>query len=149
VLLWPLVVTACDGGVTESRQEDCGPPATTPDTPATVGFHEDILPIFTKYGCASIDCHGGSFPQSDYPLTGYATVFGPGKEAAERGTCDVLPGDAQNSYLVKKVEGRAEVGARMPLGGDPIAPQDLQTIRNMDPRRGSQELRKSRLSFFN
>ena len=34
----------------------------------------------------------------------------------------VLPGDAANSYLVQKIEGRAAVGSRMPLGG-PALPQ--------------------------
>ncbi len=41
----------------------------------------------------------------------------------------IQPGDADNSYLVQKIEGRAAVGARMPLGGPPLALEDIAAIR--------------------
>ncbi len=50
--------------------------------------------------------------------------FGDGNEVR------VIAGDAQNSYLVKKLEGRQTVGARMPLNGAPLDNIDLTNIRN-------------------
>jgi hypothetical protein len=42
----------------------------------------------------------------------------------------VLPGDAQNSYIVIKVEGRQSVGGQMPLGAAPLDTIDLKNLRN-------------------
>lgn len=41
----------------------------------------------------------------------------------------VTPGDPDASYLVQKVDGRAAVGARMPLGGPPLSGASLQLLR--------------------
>ena len=41
----------------------------------------------------------------------------------------VLPGDAANSYLVQKIEGRAAVGARMPLGGPALSQANIDLVR--------------------
>ena len=42
----------------------------------------------------------------------------------------VIPGNAQDSYVVKKVEGRQTVGAQMPLGMTPLDAIDLANLRN-------------------
>jgi hypothetical protein len=39
-------------------------------------------------------------------------------------------GDPDDSYLVKKLEGRQSVGARMPLNGAALDNTDLSNIRN-------------------
>ncbi len=41
----------------------------------------------------------------------------------------VAAGDPNNSYLIKKLEGTAGVGGRMPLGGTPLAQSDIDVIR--------------------
>lgn len=41
----------------------------------------------------------------------------------------VKPGDPDNSYLVQKIEGRAAVGARMPLGGPYLDDATIGVIR--------------------
>lgn len=41
----------------------------------------------------------------------------------------VLPGDPGNSYLVQKIEGRAAVGARMPLGGPALSQANIDLVR--------------------
>ncbi len=41
----------------------------------------------------------------------------------------VAPGDPNDSYLIKKLEGTASVGGRMPLGGTPLAQADIDVIR--------------------
>lgn len=42
----------------------------------------------------------------------------------------VLPNDANNSYLVIKLEGRQSSGGRMPLGGARLSAADLADIKN-------------------
>jgi methionine-rich copper-binding protein CopC len=41
----------------------------------------------------------------------------------------VLPGDPTNSYLLQKIEGRAAVGSRMPLGGPPLPQSSIDLVR--------------------
>ena len=42
----------------------------------------------------------------------------------------VLPNDAQNSYLVEKIEGRQSVGSRMPLNRNALSSTQIQNIKN-------------------
>ena len=42
----------------------------------------------------------------------------------------VVPGNATDSYLVIRLEGRQTVGNRMPLGGSPLDNIDLTNVRN-------------------
>jgi Bacterial Ig-like domain len=42
----------------------------------------------------------------------------------------VNPGDAANSYLLQKIEGRAAVGSRMPLGGGALPQASIDLVRN-------------------
>lgn len=42
----------------------------------------------------------------------------------------VLPNDAQNSYIVMKLEGRQTVGSRMPLNRTPLTTVQIQNIKN-------------------
>lgn len=42
----------------------------------------------------------------------------------------VSPGDPDNSYLVQKIEGRAAVGGRMPLGRDPLPQTSIDLVRS-------------------
>ncbi len=41
----------------------------------------------------------------------------------------VAPGDPDASYLVQKIEGRAAVGERMPLGGPPLPQASIDLVR--------------------
>lgn len=41
----------------------------------------------------------------------------------------VTPGDPENSYLIQKLEGRASVGAQMPLGQPPLPQSTIAVIR--------------------
>jgi len=48
------------------------------------------------------------------------------------GTRLVAPSSAATSYLVHKIEGQGPcfVGSRMPLGGTPLSPAQVKTIRD-------------------
>ena len=48
---------------------------------------------------------------------------------SEAGKIRVIPGNAQDSYLVIKIEGRQGVGSRMPVGGA-LDAVDITNIRN-------------------
>jgi hypothetical protein len=45
------------------------------------------------------------------------------------GVLRVAPGNPDNSYLVQKIEGRAAVGGRMPLGGAPLPQASIDLVR--------------------
>lgn len=45
------------------------------------------------------------------------------------GLLRVNPGDPDSSYLIQKIEGTAEVGGRMPLGGSPLPAETIALIR--------------------
>jgi hypothetical protein len=42
----------------------------------------------------------------------------------------VIPGNAEDSYLVVKLEGRQTIGQRMPLGRAPLDSIDMGNLRN-------------------
>lgn len=102
-----------------------------PGGAAPVSFSADIRDIIARGGCTSASCHGAAAalgldlrPGADYgSLVNVTAVEDNSKKR-------VLPGDAQNSYIVIKVEGRQTVGGRMPLGGTPLDSIDVTNLRN-------------------
>ena len=95
------------------------------------GFAADIQEIFNRKGCTASSCHGFSPGSEGLDLQVGSSHSNLVNVAAQGtgGETRVIPGDAQNSYLIKKLEGRG-VGARMPLGGTPLDNTDLTNIRN-------------------
>ncbi|MEO8464457.1 MAG: Ig-like domain-containing protein [Gammaproteobacteria bacterium] len=84
--------------------------------------------VFTPI-CTS--CHTGAGAPQGLRLdsaNSYALLVGVASEeqpALQR----VVAGDPNDSYLIKKLEGTASVGGRMPLGGMPLAQSDIDVIR--------------------
>ena len=108
-----VVVAACD----ENLSDVTGP---TPNLePTFSSIQRDIFDSGDSSGrLACIQCHnavGSLFNGLDLRSTvSYANLVGRpsrGNPSATR----VIPGDPENSYLVRKLEGRDIVGARMPL----------------------------------
>lgn len=106
-----------------------GPPA-DPGGQATVSFSQDVVPLFERGNCTTSGCHGRPY-QSDLQLradsawvmlVNYVAVMEPNEVR-------VIPGDAQGSYLVKKLEGRHTIGARMPALYDPRPQSEIDVIR--------------------
>ncbi len=104
---------------------------------AQPSFSTDVNEIFQRRGCASGACHGAAGGQAGLVLTASATanwanlVDVPSSQDSNAPPRDLVePNDAQNSYLVVKLEDRQPVGARMPLGGSPLDNIDLTNIRN-------------------
>jgi hypothetical protein len=93
-------------------------------------FASDIQEIFNRKGCAAASCHG-SFQEAGLDLrpgNSYAQLVN--VPSTQTGIIRVIPGNADGSYLVMKVEGRAGVGVQMPLGGTPLDNIDLSNLRN-------------------
>ncbi len=125
-----LVLAACsatDSPVepgSDDKPEGSTPPPVKPDP----SFATDIVPIFSREGCTFGGCHGAPI-QADLNLSSSpytALVNVPSSQTAE---LRVVPGNASESYLVKKLEGRASVGERMPLGAQ-LGATDLTNIKN-------------------
>ncbi len=98
----------------------------TPASTATFTFIQEN--VFTP-SCTFSGCHSGATPAAGQNLTagqafnnivGVASIQMPALNRVE-------PGDPDNSYLVRKIEGTA--GTRMPLGRDPLSPELIATIR--------------------
>jgi hypothetical protein len=95
-----------------------------------VSFANQVQPIFTA-NCVNAGCHpGGGAPFSLVAGVSYANLV---NQDATVGACQgqkrVLPGDANNSVLVKRLEG-SSCGNRMPLGGNQLPAASLQLIRD-------------------
>jgi len=87
--------------------------------------------VFTP-SCAVSGCHTGGSPPQGLNLSAGQT-FGNtvNVPASEVPSLDrIEPGDPDASYLVRKVEGTASVGGRMPLGGPPLSNSQIQAIRD-------------------
>jgi hypothetical protein len=105
----------------------------TPETETSIqnpSFAQDIQTIFNN-SCSVSGCHNNTAEAGLNLSEGvaYANIVNvdstqvPSKKR-------VLPNDAQNSYLVEKIEGRQSVGARMPLNRNALSGTQIQNIRN-------------------
>lgn len=98
---------------------------------ANPSFATHIQEIFTRNGCTAAGCHGTS-PQAGLDLRGsgaFAALVGV-SSVNEPSRVRVIANDAQNSYLVIKLEGRQSVGTRMPQTGAALDNIDLTNVRN-------------------
>jgi len=93
-------------------------------------FANDIQPIFSA-NCAVSGCHNAATASENLNVSeGHA--FGQLVDinaSQENGIKRVAPGDAENSYLIIKLEDRQTIGAAMPLGGS-LSSDEVQLIRN-------------------
>ena len=100
---------------------------------ANPAFAADIVEIFTRRGCTSSSCHGGGkggLTLTSNASTSHANLVG--VRSPTSGEVRVIPNDAANSYLVKKLEGTqgSGNGSRMPLTGSVLDNIDLTNTKN-------------------
>ncbi|MCA9667516.1 MAG: polysaccharide deacetylase family protein [Myxococcales bacterium] len=81
--------------------------------PATTSYEKDIKPLIAKYQCAESGCHNTD-RASDYSMLTVDDIIAPGQQARAQGRCDVLRGQAGESYLIDKILGTGQ-NLRMPL----------------------------------
>lgn len=124
-----LTAAGCD----ESLETLAGP---TPDlTPTFSSIQREIFEATDASGrpaCSS--CHnpnGGAFRQVGLDMStagSYDSLVG--VPARQKGLLRVAPGDPENSYLLHKLEGRADIIAgRMPLRGPYLSDGQIAIIR--------------------
>jgi hypothetical protein len=126
-----LVLAACGGGEGPTDPGD-EPPQEVREVMTDPSFSKQVVEIFVRRGCTASQCHGGG--QGGLTLTGTASVsYGnlvSVSASGAPGEIRVIPGNAQDSYLVKKLEGRQSVGTRMPVTGAALDSVDLGNVRN-------------------
>jgi hypothetical protein len=79
-----------------------------------------------------VECHNGAAAPEGLQLTDAETSYSMlvGVRSVEFPTLfRVAAGDANNSYIVHKLEGTQEVGERMPRGGPYLSQADIDVIR--------------------
>jgi hypothetical protein len=121
--------TACD----EKLSDLAGPSPNLEPTFASV--QQEIFETTDTAGrAACTNCHtdvGGRTPSGGLNLrheVAYAALVGVASRG-KTGAVRVIPGDADNSYIVQKLEGRSGiVGERMPRTGGPYLTEGQMTI---------------------
>jgi hypothetical protein len=127
VLVPSLLLVACGGD--DPMQPENNPPEDTRVIKDNPSFANDVMEIFNRRGCTAGNCHGGG--QGGLTLTSAATSYSNLVNVASpnSGEIRVIPNNANDSYLVKKLEGRQSVGQQMPIGGS-MDNIDLSNIKN-------------------
>ena len=96
--------------------------------PLEPNFNSIQANVFDAY---CVHCHSGANAPAQLrldPANSYANLVG--VPSLEQGSVRrVAPGDANNSYIIQKLEGTAPVGARMPAGLPPLPQSDINVIR--------------------
>ena len=125
-----LLVVGCGGGSGENLDANGRPvgEGDDPSGPMTASFNSIQSHVFTPVCTA---CHSGSAAPRGLRLdaaNSYALLVNV-PSGGVPWLMRVTPGDADNSYLVQKLEGPAAVGARMPLGGPYLDANTMTLIR--------------------
>ena len=130
-----VVLAACSASdsPTDPGGDGGGGPSDTRTIKANPSFANDITEIFTRKGCTGSSCHGngsGGLMLSASASANHARLVN--VKSLNSGEVYVIPNDAQNSYLVKKLENRqgSGNGSRMPVGGSALDNVDLTNIKN-------------------
>jgi hypothetical protein len=125
-----LTISGCKGGGGRSAGQTVGGSTKSGDPPKTTAamFGGDVQPIFTKK-CAHPSCHGVAESAGLRLSKGMAYKDIVNVPAIEDSSMMIIkPGEPDSSYLVLKIEGKAPVGARMPLTGGYLSSSEIQTI---------------------
>ena len=97
---------------------------------ADPAFGSVIQEIFNRKGCSASSCHGSTREAGLDLRAGSSHASLVNVTATQAAVARVIPGNANDSYLIVKVEGRQSFGARMPLGGSNLDNIDLTNLKN-------------------
>lgn len=121
------ILSGCGGG---GDGYNAPPPASNTPPPASQSLFQQVQSTVLTPNCTG--CHvGANAPQGLRLDAGnsFALLVGVASNQVPS-LLRVSPGDPQNSYLVQKIEGRAAVGGRMPLGRDPLPQASIDLVRS-------------------
>ena len=99
-----VVLAACSASDSPTDPGEGGTPSGTRTIKANPSFADDITEIFTRRGCADSNCHGngaGGLTISTSAAANHARLVN--VTSPMSGEVYVIPNDAQNSYLGKKL----------------------------------------------
>lgn len=124
------LLAGCGGGSGDGLDSNGRPigEGDDPSGPMTASFSSIQSHVFTPMCTA---CHSGSAAPRGLRLdatNSYAMLVNV-PSGGVPSLMRVKPGEADNSYLVQKLEGHAAVGARMPLGGPYLDASAMALIR--------------------
>ncbi len=127
-----ILLAACGGGDSPTglaEEEFSEPPRVIKAAPS---FSRDIQDILRRASCADAGCHGvgqGSLFLSSNADSNYVALVNV-RSATEPSFVHVKPFDAENSYVIMRLEDRQAPGLpRMPVG-PPLDSIDLTNFRN-------------------
>ena len=134
--VWGTLLVVAPFAIAACSSDDPAAPDPNPPPPARVilaapSFATNIVEIFNRTGCSSGNCHGNG--AAGLTLSTAAVSFANLVNIASSfcgGETRVIPNDATNSYLMKKVLGTQACGARMPLGGGQLDATDIGNLTN-------------------
>lgn len=110
-----------------NQPNDPDPGETAKEDPS---FANDIQAIFNG-NCVGSGCHNATASAGLNLSQGQAyNNLVNVDSTSEPNFKRVLPNDAQNSFIVMKIEGRQTVGSRMPLNRTPLTVVQIQNIKN-------------------
>jgi hypothetical protein len=122
------LLAGCAGSGDDKRPDGTG--CKPPDEP-TISYASNIQPIFDT-SCALAGCHLGAGPAFGLDLSAGASYSATvGVAATQRPKLLLVdPGDADDSYLVRKIEGGPDIaGDMMPVDAPPLEPDEITAIR--------------------
>ncbi len=132
ILATAIFFAGCGGDATVTGMDNDddgggGSGGTTRMVKADPSLSGDIWEMFVRNGCTSAGCHGGG--AGGLTLDEAATLHSRLVNVSSSiGETLVIPGDTVRSYLVKRVDGRAN--PRMPLNRSPLDDIDLTNLKN-------------------
>lgn len=127
------VLSGCGGGGgygNNNNNNNPPPTGTTPPPTTTPSLFQQVQDNVLTPNCTG--CHvGANAPQGLRLDAGnsYALLFNVASTQVPN-LLRVKPGDPDNSYLVQKIDGRATVGGRMPLGRAALPQASIDLVRS-------------------
>lgn len=97
---------------------------------ADPSYGGDIQEIWDRRGCTASQCHGSGQQGALDLRSGNSHASLVNVVATAENVLRVIPGNAEDSYLVIKLEGRQTVGDQMPQSMAPLDSIDLTNVRN-------------------
>jgi len=122
--LLSLIAASCSGGNGSGLPPVLAPGAFDPD------FSDIQANVFTQ-SCATTGCHFGAGAPQGLRLddaNSFSMLVGVASSEAPS-ILRVAAGDPDNSFLIRKLEGTASVGARMPLNAPALQQSTIDVIR--------------------
>jgi len=124
------VLSGCAGSGSEKDDQGGGGGCTPPDVP-TISYANNIQPIYDT-SCALAGCHLGAAPAFGLDLAAGASYAATvNVESLQRPKLFLVePGNADQSYLVRKIEGGPDIaGEQMPADMPPLPGDEMDAIR--------------------